>query len=200
MSVYPPFMADDYIRKALDQALVDFYANADEEKELARQQWELRKRSFKLLAKIHSLAALCEDIPSNSALAKFTREIENTGLTQAVRNILSGAGEWLTVAQLRDYLIRFRIDIAKYKNPSSSIHTILTRMIDAGEVELKTDPKTKKTLFRRIPPMFVNDDDRTTAEQMAEFLVKPLPRRGGKMKEGAQRKLIAERAESSLKN
>ena len=164
-------MADEHIKKALHETVKEFSDLISQEDELKRQQWELQRRRFKLMAKAHGLVALCDDIPTNSIIWKLSRGISNTGLTAAIRNILEGTGEWLSVAQLRDQLIRFRIDLGRYKNPSSSIHTILTRAIDNGEVEQKADPKTKKTLFRAIPPPFLHERKDISLDAVADAML-----------------------------
>lgn len=147
-------MSDDHIKNALNETIKQFTDLIAHENELERKKWELQKQRFKLLAKITSLAALCDDVPPNSFIGRFTRDIEHTGLTVAIRNILEGTGEWMSVAQLRDQLLRFRIDAARYKNPSSTIHTILGRFVKSGQAQQKTDPKTKKPIFRAVPPDF----------------------------------------------
>lgn len=169
-------MADEHIKKALHETIKEFGELIEREDELKRQQWELQKKRFKLMAKAHGLVALCEDIPSNSVISRISKNIVNTGLTMAIRNILAGTGEWMSVAQLREQLVRFRIDLARYKNPSSSIHTILTRAVESGEVEHKTDPKTQKALFRTIPPDFL-DHKEVSPDMVAEVMLGPRPRK-----------------------
>ena len=184
-------MSNEHIKKALHETLKEFTELHDQENEHQRQAWEVRKKKFKVYLKAHSLAALCDDIPPNSLIAKITRQIENTGLTGAVRNIMAGNGDWLSVAQLREQLIRFRIDLARYKNPASSIHTILGRLVESGDLEQKIDPKTNKPIFRQIPPDFLTTYPEVTADAVADFLVQPQRRKGGRKKLGQKKgKLI----------
>lgn len=186
-------MADDYIKKALHEAVQELVSLYEQDNELKRRQYELGRQVFKLMSKIHSLAALCEDIPANSYIAQIVRTVEKTGLTAAIRNILIGTGEWLTPTQLREYLIRFRIDVTRYKNPLGSIHTILGRFVDSGDVEQGVDTKTKRPSFRWKPPDFVDrDDGELQPEQLAAALLEKRPRQRKKKSPTKPKALLAE--------
>lgn len=74
-------------------------------------------------------------------------KIENRplGLTAAIRLSLTDAGkEWMTVAEVRDYLKEINFSFEGYKsNPLASINTILKRLVP-DEAQVKTLPGGRK--------------------------------------------------------
>ena len=146
-------MEDDYIKKALFQTVKQWLELRAKIDTLRKQESEIDREAFALLPKIHSLFELCGDLSPSSPLGKLMKTIKGGGLTVSVVNILRGTGEWMSPVQIRDQMIRFRIDLTKSKNPVSGIHTILGRLVDAGDVEQGKDPKSGKAVFRWKPPV-----------------------------------------------
>ena len=59
------------------------------------------------------------------------------GFTDSVRNVLRGVpSQALTAKKVRDLLRGAGFDLSSYTNPLASIHTILKRLADRGEVEV----------------------------------------------------------------
>jgi len=172
-------MSDDHIKNALQEAVKQLAEVGQQQDELERQRLELQKQGFKILTKIHGLAALCDDLPPSSPVALIVKQIERDGITNAIRNILHGVGEWMSPAQIRDQMIRFRIDLTRYKNPLGSIHTILGRLAESGEIEQGIDEKTKKAIYRAKPHFLL---DRYSTEEVADAMIQPT--RGKKRNKG----------------
>jgi hypothetical protein len=176
-------MPDDYIKKALQEACKEYFQLQVKRDGFRRQVMEVEKQSFALLPKIHSLAELCPPAP-DSPIGKLVRRIAKSGLTDAVGNILEGTGEWMSPVQIRDQMIRFRVDLTRYKNPVSSIHTILGRWVDSGEVEQQPDEKTGKIVFRWKQPVLIDNlaTDDSFAEHIVEHMIDPRPSKARKRK------------------
>lgn len=58
------------------------------------------------------------------------------GFTDSVRNVLRNVPQALTAKQVRDLLRGAGFDLSSYTNPLASIHTILKRLAERGEVEV----------------------------------------------------------------
>jgi hypothetical protein len=170
-------MADDYIKKALYESAKDLAELYKQDQDLLRQHVQVQRKKFVLLTKIHSLAAICDDIPANSDILQIVKKFPKESLNDAIQHILSGTGEWMSPAQIREYLIRFRIDLTRYKNPGSSIHTILGRLVESGKVRQKLNEKTKRQVFRWQDEFSDSDEEGMTVEELAAELIAPKPRK-----------------------
>ena len=110
----------DAARKELDEAL--------------GQQSELETRISQLRQTIATLAALCDEPPDL-----------DIGLTEACRSVLRGATA-LRAPDIRDRVAAMGVDLSKYANGIGAVHTVLKRLIDAGEVKAMTG-YDKRTLY-----------------------------------------------------
>src|ERR1051325_1586626 len=59
------------------------------------------------------------------------------GLTASVRSILAEADGPLTASEIRDLLEQRGFDMKSYSNPLATLHTVLRRLTDAGEIQSK---------------------------------------------------------------
>lgn len=194
-------MEDDYIKKALQQTVAQFYSLKVKRDILRKQEMELDRQAFALLPKMHALSELCDDLRPDSVVGRMMRDIAKSGLTQAVINILEGTGEWMSPLQIRDQMIRFKVDLTRYKNPVSSIHTILARLVDDGRVEPGKDPKTQRAIFRWVPPfLFADVNLDVEPEKLAEIMIEPpkKPRRKLREKKVATTKKVATKPKQAL--
>ncbi|HLJ46957.1 MAG TPA: hypothetical protein VKU01_13160 [Bryobacteraceae bacterium] len=57
------------------------------------------------------------------------------GMTDSIRKLMAEAGHPLTAVEIRDRLEAMGFDMKSYSNPLATIHTVLRRLADAGEVE-----------------------------------------------------------------
>jgi hypothetical protein len=124
---------DDY-RRALDAAVREYEA-------LISQQTELEARIAQLR---HSIAALTKLCGYESTVP--------LGLTEACRLVLRNADAPLTALEIRDRLKAIGVDLDKYSNPLASIHTILKRMRDGGEVKEGERDASSRTAYSFVLP------------------------------------------------
>jgi len=59
------------------------------------------------------------------------------GMTDSIRAILNRSHEALTASEVRESLESIGFDMKSYSNPLATIHTVLRRLTEAGEVETK---------------------------------------------------------------
>jgi hypothetical protein len=110
----------DAARKELDQLLAERSA--------------LETRISQLRQTIATLAALCDETPDL-----------DIGLTEACRSVLRGATA-LRAPDIRDRVAAMGVDLGKYANGIGAVHTVLKRLIDAGEVRAMTG-YDKRTVY-----------------------------------------------------
>jgi hypothetical protein len=129
-------MADDY-RRALEKATREY-------EELLAERTRLDERLAQLAQTIGSLMRLCDLTPTVSL-----------GLTDACRMVLKAAGHPLTAVEVRDQLETMGFDVARYANDLASIHTILNRLNQAGQVDFVPRAHGKPAYRWRRPPAVV---------------------------------------------
>ncbi len=109
-------MADDAYKTALDEA-------SRELERLAAQRADLDRRIAQLTQTVGSLLKLCGFEPTVPL-----------GLTDACRMVLRGAGQPLTVAEIRAQLGAMGLDLTRYENDVAVIHTTLKRLTASQDV------------------------------------------------------------------
>jgi len=109
-------MTDDY-RRALEKATREYET-------LLAERTRLDERLARLAQTIGSLMRLCNLTPTVSL-----------GLTDACRMVLKAAGHPLTGVEVRQQLQGIGFDVERYANDLASIHTVLKRLKEAGEVD-----------------------------------------------------------------
>ena len=129
---------DDY-KRALDAAVREY-------ERVGAEHATLEARLAQLKQSIATLTKLCGYEPT----VQF-------GLTDACRMVLRNADHPLTALEIRDRLIAVGLEMDRYSNALASIHTVLKRMHEAGELverdrAMETDPKTAYAyVVRGIP-------------------------------------------------
>ena len=87
-------------------------------------------------AAIRGILALVED---EKELLSYLERLEDTirpaGFTNAVRDVLQRTTEKLTATEVKDHLSQSGFNVDGYSNPLASIHTVLKRLVIAGEAE-----------------------------------------------------------------
>ena len=124
---------DDY-RRALESA-------AREYETLTAQRADLDARIKQLLHSIAALTKLCGYEPTVPL-----------GLTDACRLVLCNADAPLTALEIRDRLTTIGIDLDKYSNPLASIHTVLKRMHESGELKEGDREESSRTAYAMVLP------------------------------------------------
>ncbi|MGI8732677.1 MAG: hypothetical protein ACR2LM_05180 [Pyrinomonadaceae bacterium] len=135
-------MSEDPVKMALD-ALFAKHRAIDAERYILRFQIEeLESEDAKLQQKIVALAqALDQEPDPQSPLGMFLAEIAASGLTDGVRTVLRATDLCRTPTEIRDGLLRLGYDLSGYSNILASIHTILGRLRESGEVEKVTSSR-----------------------------------------------------------
>lgn len=125
---------DDY-KRALDAAVSEY-------EQVSAQHAALEGRLAQLKQSIATLSKLCGYEPT----VQF-------GLTDACRMVLRNAGQGLTALEIRDRLIAIGLDMDRYSNALASIHTVLKRMHEAGELveRDRVEPADSKTAYVYSP-------------------------------------------------
>src|SRR4030095_1471795 len=117
---------DDY-RRALEAAAREYEA-------LTAQRAELDARIAQLEHSIAALTKLCGYEPTVTP-----------GLPDVARLVLRNAAAPPTALEIRDRLDAVGINLDKYSNPLASIHTILKRMHESGEVTAADRDESSRT-------------------------------------------------------
>jgi hypothetical protein len=125
---------DDY-RRALDAAVREYEA-------LIAEHAALEARIAQLQHSIGALTKLCGYEPT----VPF-------GLTDACRLVLRNADAPLTALEIRDRLKVIGVDLGNHSNPLASIHTVLKRMRDAGELKEGERDETSRTAYSFVLPV-----------------------------------------------
>jgi len=128
--------SDDY-RRALEAARQEY-------EQLAAQRSALDLRLAQLAQTIGSLMRLCDLTPSVAA-----------GLTDTCRTVLRAAQRPLTALEVRDLLEAMGFDVSRYANELASIHTVLKRLAQSGEVRLLPRVNDKPAYEWKKPPQVI---------------------------------------------
>ncbi len=110
-------MSSDEYRAALDAATREYEV-------LLAERARIDARIAQLAQTIGSLMRLWNLQPTVS-----------WGLTDAVRSALQAAGHPLSALEVREQLAAIGFDLSRYANDLASIHTVLKRLNQAGEVD-----------------------------------------------------------------
>jgi hypothetical protein len=109
--------SSDY-RQALETAIREYEG-------LVHERQDIDKR----------LAQLAQTISTLNRLCGFTVNVF-WGMTDACRVVLRNAGHPMTPTEVRDRLEAIGLDLSKYTNSLSAIHTVIKRLVEAQEVRL----------------------------------------------------------------
>ena len=127
-------MSKDEYRRALDAAVREY-------EKLTSERAQLDARISQLQHSIAALTKLCGFEPTVPL-----------GLTDACRLALRNSPTPLTALELRDRLTSIGIDLTKYSNPLASIHTVLRRMREGGEIVERDRDDDERTAYVSVLP------------------------------------------------
>jgi hypothetical protein len=107
---------------------------------LIQQRSEIDAKLSKLKHTVDALSALCEQPVSEPATPALTSaQIDDLGITDAIRKVLTDSKLPLTAPQIRDALVNLGIDVSQYASILTVIHNTIKRMTKQGEIrEVKT--------------------------------------------------------------
>jgi hypothetical protein len=117
LSINSRVTSSDY-RQALETAIREYEG-------LVHERQDIDKR----------LAQLAQTISTLNRLCGFTANVF-WGMTDACRVVLRNAGHPMTPTEVRDRLEAIGLDLSKYTNSLSAIHTVIKRLVEAQEVRL----------------------------------------------------------------
>ena len=117
----------------------------EETQALLKERATIDARLAQLKRTIESLSFLVQGTSAyesqcDPTAAGMLGEIADSGITDAIRKLLSGFGAPLSPVQLRDALAREGFDINSYASGLTVIHNTLKRLERQGEVTLVRSP------------------------------------------------------------
>jgi hypothetical protein len=129
----PPIMNEEKVyRDALNGMLTELTDLMADREEMDAKMEATDRRIGRLRRGAIGLALVCGMGPGEIAKSRpelFPDQIDpDTGLTDAVREVLKSDNYYFSPVEIRDSLKAKNYDIGKYKNPLASIHTILKRL------------------------------------------------------------------------
>jgi len=131
------------------------YESAKQElADLLATQQETEKRIVLVRQSLQTLASLCESegiqiAPSTEA----SYLLQNSTMADEIRTILKAAWpSFLRPRHIKNALEQLGHDLAQYQNPQATIHMVLKRMAESGEVQEETIPRDGKKTYRLNGP------------------------------------------------
>jgi hypothetical protein len=137
-----------------------FEAKQDLARHLVRRQ-KLDQDIARLQAVVTDLQNLCAEQDRRNFRNNVDRVIKadlTVGTTESARVILRDNFFPLTAGEVREKIEARKLNLARYSNPLAVIHTVLKRLVQAGEVRIVPQAKGKKA-YQWISPA-----DRALAE------------------------------------
>lgn len=121
--------------------------------ELLVEHERIETRIVKVRQLIQNLASLCEkegmEVEVSAEAADLLR---NSALADEIRVLLkSQYPGWMRPAQVRDHLVRLGHDLCRYRNAQSTVHMVLRRMAESGDVQETSLPEDGKKVYRCVP-------------------------------------------------
>jgi hypothetical protein len=102
---------------------------------LQAQIEEHDKQAAALTQTMKALAPLVGEQPPPDVQIATDSDTPSGGMTDCVRAILKKAVEPVTASEIRESLEAIGFDMNSYSNPLATIHTVLRRLTESGEVE-----------------------------------------------------------------
>ena len=141
----------------LDAALADYFA-------VQNQIRELEMRKGQLSDTCRALYALCSKIPDMNSLS----------LSDAIRTVFKNTERSHTAVEVRGKLQEMGYDLSKHKNALASIHTALSRMVEADELRSVEDKERTALLagenLKEVPPSTTALPEPKLGEDLSEWL------------------------------
>jgi len=171
---------------------VSAYERAQSElADLLTQRDLLEKRIVVVRQALGTLATLCESEKAQiepSAEAAYL--LQNSSFADEIRAVMRLAyPEYLRPVEARDQLEKLGHDLSKYQNPMATIHMVLKRMAESGEIEEGRDAEDKSVYRRKPVPQKMKDamaevtarwNSSTLTERISRVVRAPAARRVAK--------------------
>ncbi len=126
----------DPYRQQIGRALRDLM-------QCAKQKREITKR----MSKLRNLIIANANLLPEAERAVFIQQASESfaGFTDSIREIFRTHVNGLTPIQVRDKLLELGFDLDSQSNPMASIHSVIRRLENAGEIEERRSPRGEKT-------------------------------------------------------
>jgi hypothetical protein len=126
-------------KTSLDKALEELAGLAEQREGLIDQVTRIDERAEKLRQGIFGLAVLADEnfeaLQDKYPDLLDSVEPSRMGLTESVREALKRAdNEFLSPPQIRDRVVDLNPAIAKHRSPMASVHAVLRRLGESGEI------------------------------------------------------------------
>jgi hypothetical protein len=130
-------MVETDYKQALDAATKELAEVMEQLEEIEEVREKTLRRIYVLRDGIYGLSAMLGEDPLEVSPELFLKYLEpDTGFTDAIRKVLElNKSRYMNPVSVRDKLKDMGYDLSKYTNPLASIHTILKRLVESGEVE-----------------------------------------------------------------
>ncbi len=104
-------------------------------KENLESQREIEDRNQQIAALQQTMKAIAPLAGEQAPEPVLDADTPPGGMTDCIRAILEKAVEPMTASELRERLESIGFDMESYSNPLATIHTVLRRLTEAGEIE-----------------------------------------------------------------
>lgn len=107
-------------------------------KQLAEKRDRIEAEIAQCETVVKALAQSIEDrTEREKSLAEVESLVKSEGFTDAIRRILASSHVPITPPEIRDRMVEDGFKLGAYKSPLASIHAILTRLRNKGQVRRK---------------------------------------------------------------
>ena len=137
-----------YWKQVLADANEHLAAVRDERQQLEAKRTELNGEIIRLEQLIASLTPLASEPQSVKSKTFVVGIAAEMGLTEACRAVFRKTQQSITARRVRDMLESGGYDLEQHRNPLASIHGVLKRLEESGEVERMEN--NGKTFYRWI--------------------------------------------------
>jgi hypothetical protein len=145
------YMTDEY-KRAMHAAIQELSDLMEERENLDTRRERITRRIAVLRDGIFGLSGIAGENPYTVRPELFPNTIPpDTGITDAVREVLKSRGLFVSTLDIKEMLEAMGFNITKYKNPLSTIHQVLNRLIDSGEVESHEDDEKRLYRWKKLP-------------------------------------------------
>jgi hypothetical protein len=122
------------------------------------QQEDIERRIARLRQALIGLVPLSKE-PIHAGmygidLTSVAAEIDSMSITDATRQILQAAEAPLAPTEIKKRLIDMGKDLSNQKNVMASVHSLLKRLVQGGEIETRDNGLTYQWIARRIRAHF----------------------------------------------
>jgi hypothetical protein len=145
-------MSKDYWKEVLETACKKRETLRSRRDELDAEREEINLEVVQIEQLIEHLTPLATDTPLDHIPLMNEKYVTGLNLADACREVLKTVNTHFTPIQVRDTLASIDYNLNQYSNPLASIHGVLKRMVESGEVESLAHEK-RGTIYRWKAPI-----------------------------------------------